>query len=171
MDENTKITPLPTLPAISMAHAQQLIAPEVTNLLAVGTRARPGQPTKRTEAVIEEIVISIACGQSLRAVCQRPDMPGYSTVMKWQMDDPSLVEQFDLAYEYHARTLDDIAEDILAGGPSSTGDFRRDEARVAHLRYRLGKLHRRRFGDKVQIEHSVQPLFVMPSDAIEGDGY
>jgi len=171
MAKNTKTTPTSKLPTVSMAHGQKLIAPEVTDLLAVATKARPGQPTKRTPELIEESVIGIACGKSLRSICQRDDMPGYSTVMTWQMNDPSLVEQFDLAYEFHARTLDDIAEDILAGGPSSTGDFRRDEARVAHLRYRLGKLNRRRFGEKVQVDHIAHQVFVLPGDAIEGEGY
>jgi hypothetical protein len=74
------------------------------------------------------------------AVCQDPALPGYSTFNRWCREDPALLEQVDLAYEFHARTMDDVADDILAGGVCSTGNFLRDKERVAHLRWRLGKL-------------------------------
>jgi hypothetical protein len=129
------------------------------------TRAKMGQPTVRTPEKVEEILDRIACGEALVNICQDPHLPGYSTFNRWQRDDPELLRQVDIAYEFHARTMDDLADGILAGGVGSTGDFKRDEARVAHLRYRLGKLNRRRFGDKVQVEHSIQPIFILPDDA------
>ena len=128
------------------------MTPKVAGEMKQATRARPGQPTKRTPEVVDEILDRIACGEALVNICQDDHLPGYSTFNRWQREDRDLLEQVDIAYEFHARTLDDIADNWLAGGPGSTGDFRRDEARVGHLRYRLGKLNRRRFGDRQQVD-------------------
>ncbi len=142
--------------------------PEVTNLVARVTRDRPGAPTIRTDEMIDEIVMKIACGWSLVAVCQLDHMPAYPTVQRWRMNDPEFAAMLRVAYEAHADTYDDIVEDILAGGPSSTDDFRRDEARVAHIRWRLGKLNNR-FKDKVQVDHTVSNVFVMEQGIIDMD--
>lgn len=164
-------TPSKSLAHFAPSKAQSQQMPVVTNVIRAVTRARPGQPTLRSPELIQDIVERIACGESLMQVCQDDDMPGYSTIQRWCMNDRALLDRIDEAYEFHARTMDDLADDILAGGPTSTGNFRRDEARVAHLRWRLGKINRRRFGDKVQVDHVAHQVFVMPSDAIEGDGY
>ena len=169
MPESKTTTALAVPVNPGVAQSEQM--PAVNNVIRAVTRGRPGQPTKRSPELIELICLRIACGESLMQVCQDDDMPGYSTIQRWCMNDRALLDQIDGAYEFHARTMDDLADDILAGGPTSTGDFRRDEARVGHLRWRLGKLNRRRFGDKVQVDHVAHQVFVMPGDAIEGDGY
>lgn len=160
-----------TTPLTNVATVQVEMMPVVTNLIGKVTRARPGQPTKRTPEIVDEILDRIANGESLIAVCQDSHLPGYSTFNRWQREDPKLLELVDLAYEFHARTMDDIADDMLAGGPTSSGEFRRDEARVAHLRWRMGKLNRRRFGEKVQVDVVDHKVFVLPIDAIDGEGY
>lgn len=135
--------------------AQVALAPKVTNLIAAVTRSRTGQPTKRTEAVVDELLERIGSGETMVAVCQDDHMPGYSTIQAWCKGDPALLESINEAYEWHARVLDDIVDDMLAGGPTSTGDFRRDEARAGHIRWRLGKLNRR-FRDKQEVEQTVK---------------
>lgn len=144
--------------------------PIVNNVIGQVTRARPGQPTKRTPEVVESILDRISCGESLLSVCQDPDLPGYSTFNRWCREDPELLEMVDIAYEFHARTMDDLADDILSGGPTSTGDFYRDKERVAHLRWRLGKLNRRRFGEKVQMDVVQHQPVILDIGVIEGDG-
>ena len=168
--EKTKTTQVPVV-SKGNANACQLVQmPIVTNLIAEVTRPRPGQPTLRNTHLIEEVIDRIACGQSLVAVCQDPTMPGYSTIMRWCQQDRELLAAIDEAYEWHARTLDDIADDMLAGGPTSTGDFRRDEARVAHMRWRLGKINRRRYGDKVQMDVVTHQPVIIDWNTIEGEG-
>ncbi|KQN28088.1 hypothetical protein ASF00_09270 [Sphingomonas sp. Leaf34] len=135
--------------------AQVALAPKVTNLIASVTRSRPGQPTKRNAQIEEELLQRIASGETMVAVCQDDHMPGYSTIQAWCKGDPSLLEAINDAYEWHARVLDDIVDDMLAGGPTSTGDFRRDEARAGHIRWRLGKLNKR-FRDKTQVEQTLR---------------
>lgn len=74
-----------------------------------------------------------------------------------------------IAYEEHAETLDDLADDILSGGVASTGNIIRDKERVAHLRWRLGKLNRR-FRDKVQVDHVQHQPVIIDWNTIEGEG-
>ena len=142
----------------------------VAQAITLATRARPGQPTVRTDEMVIEILDRVACGEALLNVCQDDHLCGYSTFNGWCRKDRELQAAIDLAYEYHARTMDDMADSILAGGIGSTGDFRRDEARVGHLRWRLGKLNAR-FRDKQQIDVVNHQVFVMPTDVIDGEGY
>lgn len=170
-DETKQSKPFHPLQTV---HANQMaLSGPVATSIKTATRGRPGQPTKRTPAVVDEILDRIACGEALVNICQDEHLPGYSTFNRWCREDAALLAQVDVAYEFHARTMDDIADSILAGGVGSTGDFRRDEARVGHLRYRLGKLNRRRFGEKVQVEHTVQEPFIIEGtllDSGEDDG-
>lgn len=149
--------------------AQQALANPVAEAIKLATRARPGQPTKRTPEVVEEILDRIACGEALHAICQDEHLPGYSTFNRWCREDAELLTEVDIAYEFHARTMDDMADSILAGGPGSTGEFRRDEARVGHLRYRLGKLNRR-FREKQQIDVVQHQPVILDWNVIEGEG-
>ncbi len=75
----------------------------------------------------------------------------------------------DVAYEFHARTLDDLADDILSEGVASTGDFQRDKERVAHLRWRLGKLNRR-FREKAQVDIVQHQPVILDWNSIVGEG-
>ncbi|MBD8619738.1 hypothetical protein IFT67_12480 [Sphingomonas sp. CFBP 13728] len=168
MDDTKQTTTL--LPALNPSVEQALQMPIVGNAIAAATRAKPGQPTKRSPEIVDTILDRVACGESLMSVCQDPALPGYSTFNRWCREDPELLEQVDIAYEFHARTMDDIADDILAGGPTSTGDFYRDKERVAHLRWRLGKLNRRRYGDKVQMDVVTHQPVILDLGTIEGEG-
>lgn len=131
------------------------------------TRAKMGQPTKRTEEIVLQILTRISCGESLLQVCQDDDMPGYSTFRRWEREDPELRAAMDAAYEDHARTIDEINEDILRGGIMSTGDRLRDMALVDYNKWKLGKHARRKFGENVKVEHThrVEPI-VLPIEAV-----
>lgn len=142
-----------TLPAVQ-AEQMKLTGP-VAQAIKTSTRARPGQPTIRTREVVEEILDRISCGEALLNICQDAHLPGYSTFNRWQREDAELLRQVDIAYEFHARTMDDMTDGILSGEVGSTGDFRRDEARVAHLRWRLAKLNRRKFAERLEVNQNV----------------
>lgn len=158
--EDTSIT-------LSPAARQSGMMSPVQQQIEQATRPRPGQPTKRTPELIETVLDRIADGRSLLSICQADDMPGYSTFNRWCREDPELLAQVDIAYEFHARTLDDMADDILAGGVGSTGNLVRDKERAAHLRWRLGKLNRR-FRDKTQVDVTVQEPFVLEGWMLPG---
>lgn len=159
----------PQTTALPCVIQQKALAHPVAASIREATRGRPGQPTKRNDAVVEEILDRIANGEALINICQDDHLPGYSTFNRWCREDRALLEMVDVAYEFHARTMDDMADSILSGGIGSTGDFRRDEARVGHLRYRLGKLNRR-FQDKQQIDIVQFKPVILDQGIIQGDG-
>ncbi|MEG8030681.1 hypothetical protein QP179_03310 [Sphingomonas aurantiaca] len=159
----------PNLPVLCAAQVQSAMMSPVQQQIAQATRSRPGQPTKRTPELIDVILDQIADGRSLLSVCQADEMPGYSTFNRWCREDPELLAAVDMAYEFHARTLDDIADDILSGGVGSTGNLMRDKERVAHLRWRLGKLNRR-FRDKVQMDVVQHQPVILDMSTIMGEG-
>lgn len=78
-------------------------------------RAAPvktGRPSKFTQEIAEAICGRIACGESLRKVCERTGMPSLATVMRW-LADPARAqfrEQYVCAREAQA---DKLVEDLL----------------------------------------------------------
>jgi len=166
--DKTQLTNAPN-PLVAAAERQVAMMSPVQAAIQQATRARPGQPTKRTPELIETILDQIACGRSLMSICAEDDMPGYSTVKGWMRVDPELRELVNFAYEEHADTMDDLADDILSGGIASTGDFYRDKERVAHLRWRLGKLNKK-FRDKAQLDIVQHQPVILDLNTIEGEG-
>lgn len=167
MDDTKQTTA--QLTTMTPAAAQSALMSPVQAQIEQATRSRPGQPTKRTPDLIETILDRIADGRSLLSICQADDMPGYSTFNRWCREDAALRAAVDVAYEFHARTLDDMADDILAGGIGSTGNLMRDKERAAHIRWRLGKLNRR-FSDKVQMDVVQHQSVIIDWNTIEGEG-
>ncbi|WP_423301165.1 terminase small subunit-like protein [Sphingobium salicis] len=171
MAKNTSILQDGTVPK----HTQTLMAelvPVVTSITAEATKNRPGQPTKRTEELVEEICSRLECGQALLMICNDPMMPGYRTVMEWQRRDPKLRNRFNDAREEGAYALDDVAELIARKIPGfATGDYRYDDMLVGVLAQRKRYANRKRFTEKVQVEITDQRVFLLPPDAIDGQGY
>jgi len=129
------------------------LVPAVTSITAEATRNKPGQPTKRTDAIVDEICIRLACGEALTMICNDPKMPGYRTVQAWKEKDETLQTRFDKAREEGAYVLDDIAELIARKHPDyASGDFRYDDMLVGVLAQRKRYANRARFGDKTVID-------------------
>lgn len=157
--DNNQLT-IPATTALSPGEKQSALMSPVQAQIDAATRPRPGQPTTRTPEIVDTVLNRIACGRSLMSICGEDDMPGYSTFRGWMRNDPELREAVMIAYEEHAETLDDLADDILSGGVASTGNIIRDKERVAHLRWRLGKLNKR-YREKQQIDVvQVQPVII-----------
>jgi hypothetical protein len=147
------------------------LVPTVVSIAAEATKNRPGQPTKRTDAIIEAICTRLECGEALVMICNDPAMPGYQTVMTWQRNDPDLKARFNEAREEGTYVLDDIAELIARKHPDfATGDFRYDDMLVGVLAQRKRYANRKRFGDKVQIEHQMAQPVILDLGTIEGEG-
>lgn len=134
-------------------------------------KGKPGQPTKFTPEVWEKILEHIAGYGDLIEICSLPDMPAVSTVQRWYRGNEVLYDQMRAAWYDHSMLGHAANINILRGGALSTGDWRRDEALVQENRWFMGKTNRRDFGDKVQVDVVAHQVFVLPGDAIEGQGY
>ena len=118
-----------------------------------------GRPTKYTQELTDIICQRLSEGQSLRTVCKDDDLPCAATVFCWMRTKPEFLEQYEKAKEESA---DALVEDML-----DIADFQADIGNegtavgVAHARLRVdtrkwaaSKLKPKKYGDKIQAEHS-----------------
>lgn len=94
----------------------------------------------------------IAEGESLVKICKNSDMPSYTSVMNWLAADKDglLVERYARAREaqadYRADETIDIADECT--------DANIARIRIDARKWHSGKLAPKKYGDKVQNEHS-----------------
>ena len=126
-----------------------------------------GRPSKRTPEVVDYILEGLSEGKTLTSLCADPDMPNRSTFIDWVNGDRILSQRFA-----HARETgyDVIAEECLKIADFSaldtlisekTGNPQADSEWIARSRLRvdtrlklLAKWYPKKYGDKLDIEHS-----------------
>ena len=146
-------------------------AAELKSTVQQVIKRKPGQPTKFTPEKWTAILECVATYGDLIEVCTAPDMPSVQTVYQWIREDAQLKEDMRGAWEAFSMIGHSVNNNILRGGVLSTGDFRRDEALANQNRWFMSKTNRRDFGEKVQVDVVEHKVFVLPGDAIEGEGY
>jgi len=131
-------------------------------------KRKPGQPTKFTLERWITILETVATYGDLIEVCADPEMPSVQTVYQWIREDPQLKEDMRGAWEAFSMIGHSVNNNILRGGVLSTGDFRRDEALASQNRWFMSKTNRRDFGDKTQVEVTIQEPFVLEGWMLPG---
>jgi len=116
-----------------------------------------------TPALFTTVCDRISKGESLRAVCRDPEMPAKSTVLRWLREMPDLRDQYAAArddlMEYWASDIIEIADDGTLDtmqGLNKYGDenVQRDRLRIDARKWLLSKLAPRKYGDRLEVEHS-----------------
>lgn len=157
---------IPEAKALTIKSAEQLEIVQVTdqsiNQIRELTKPKLGQPTIYSPDLMNTICERIAAGETLLQVCQDPEMPGRRTIYEWKKLYPEVNQMLDAAYEEWAETMDDANEDILRGGIMSTGDKLRDIELVKHNRWRMSRRNRKKFGEKVDVNHTSDIIINVP---------
>lgn len=126
-----------------------------------------------TAAIKARIIDQIVQGDSLRTICTAEDMPAASTVFLWLRDDTAFSEQYARAKEAQVEALVDDILDIADDGSndwmerkSADGQnvgwqengeaMRRSQIRIDARKWLAGKLKPKKYGDKLDVEHSGQ---------------
>ncbi len=131
-----------------------------------------------SEAIAAEICQGLALGQSIRTICNNPDMPEPRSVYRWLIDHPDFAKQYAQAREDAA---DAFAEEIVeiadaecpvdALGRIDSGSVQKQRLRVDARKWIASKLKPRSYGDKVDIalsgNVSVTRTFFNPNDVID----
>lgn len=136
---------------------------------------KTGRPSKFTQALADKICEHVACGMSLRKVCEQSGMPQMRTVLRWLADGEheDFCRQYARAREAQA---DAMAEDLVdlhekAWVPVMIGDtpliidgkpvMTVNKASAAAVRleaenkkWLMGKLKPKKYGDKITQEHT-----------------
>lgn len=114
-------------------------------------------------------IVELLAGESLKRICEREGMPSRVTVRRWMNEDPAFESQCARAREDHAEDIfDEMAEledQVLAG------EVKADAARVviASRQWRLEKLKHRKFGPKVDLNHSGEVKYTKIERVIVGN--
>lgn len=127
------------------------------------TPSRPEWYSDEKAAIICQLLES---GQSLKRICEQPDMPSAGTVHAWVAKRPKFAEIYararDLALDRMAEEVIEIADDgsndtykDAQGNPRIDYDhIQRSKLRFDARRWYLSKLAPRKYGDRVEVEHS-----------------
>jgi hypothetical protein len=107
------------------------------------------------EGAADQITEAISEGVGLVTFLKsRPDLPGYSTVMRWVREIPEFAESYARAREdmadHDADKIADVAQRV------ADGEIDPQAARVAIDAYKwsAGKRRPKRYGDKLEIENT-----------------
>ena len=121
---------------------------------------------KDKDNIFEYVCQEIEKGKALRNVLKDENMPSTSTFYQWLDNDEVKAKQYARATEVRA---DIIFDDILAIADENTNDtsinengievvnndvIQRSRLRIDARKWVLSKLNPKKFGDKIQTEHS-----------------
>ena len=112
------------------------------------TRGR-GRPTKFSDELAATICRRLADGESLRRVCESPDMPSRESVRAWLRDNSDFRDKYAIARQDHADALSDEAMEAVRGATDAASA---SVARVKldAIRWIASKLNPKIYGDKIE---------------------
>lgn len=162
MDDQTPTTIEPN-PIAKLAATAEV----ATERWIEATRKRPGRPSLKTEELVAEIRIRLACGESLRRIAKDDHMPNYSTMKEWRMDDPEFKAITNEAYEELAHTYREIHMDLLMGD-LSLGTHQDNKNAADGIKWQAAKLNRVDFGERVDVTSNgnTLPSVILPTIAL-----
>jgi hypothetical protein len=166
------------MPPIKKPAAKPAATPKKSATKAPKNKAtappRPrGRPGKYTPELANEIVERISKGEPLRQICRDDHMPEWRTIYDWQAADKAFSARIA-----HARELGEeaIAQDCLDIADNATNDWmekqgkdgtelyqlngehiQRSKLRIETRLKLLAKWNPRKWGEKVDLNHGVQP--------------
>lgn len=111
-----------------------------------------GRPSSYTKEVVDDICMLLAEGESLRKVCERPEMPSLSMVFRWLNENADFRDQYARAREAQTESM---LEDVLMIADGATPeDVQVAKLRVEARKWAMSKLAPKKYGDKVTQEIS-----------------
>lgn len=110
-----------------------------------------GRPTDLTDELAERICEALSEGKSLREFCLLESNPGYSTVMRWLMQNEVFRDKYRAAREYQAHNDADRMNQIIE--QVASGELTPDKGRVMMdgLKWTAGRRLPKVYGDKLAL--------------------
>lgn len=111
------------------------------------------------------ILLEIEEGASLRSILRREDMPNQNTFFEWLHNDEEKSKQYaratekraDVIFEEILEIADETSRDTIYTDKGETPNsewMQRSRLRVDARKWMLGKMNPKKYGDKIQTEHS-----------------
>lgn len=132
-----------------------------------------GRPSIYTQELADRICAELAGGKSMRTVCKQDDMPSMDCVFRWLREKPEFNEQYVKAKAESADALVEEMMDIADNGENDwmvrhgkdgeeswvvNGEHvQRSRLRLDTRKWIASKLKPKKYGDKLDMNHGVQP--------------
>lgn len=107
-----------------------------------------GRPSAKTPQVVEEIINRLANGEALARICRDEHMPHFSTVWRWEDDDPEFRKLSLRAREHGTHYM---ADDCLRIADDEDLDPADKRVRIDTRIRLIGKWNAKVYGDKTLI--------------------
>ena len=116
----------------------------------------PGRPSLYSAATAEVICARIADGEGLRSICRDEAMPGRQTVMDWLNSQGLQFDEFRAKYARARELQGDLLDEQIqqVADVATPEDVQVAKLRVETMKWRAAKLNPKKYGDKIQTEHS-----------------
>ena len=133
-------------------------------ILTGSKQSKLGRPVKKPDPVIvENLLVHVANGGTVRAFCREKHNPSYNTIYRWLDKDKELMTRFTYTSRFlGARAIAEEALELVDTIPPVIGDgdnARMDNAHVNWMRSRadlrlklLSKWYPQEYGEKVGID-------------------
>lgn len=123
-----------------------------------------GRPSKYTPAIVDEICERLGNGEPLREICRSDHMPHWNTVYDWMDADKALSGRIARAREKGEEAIAQQCLEIADELPQRTGFGNIDSGDIQHKKLRietrlklLAKWNPKKWAEKVDLNHGVQP--------------
>lgn len=117
--------------------------------------ANIGRPSKYTEELANEICIRLIAGESLRQVCSDPEMPDRQTILNWAYDNDTFSAKYARARMLQADAQFDDMQAVEARVLDGELEPNAGRTVLNNMQWRLSKLSRGRYGDKLDLTAKV----------------
>lgn len=161
-------------PPAKLPSTQKIHKPTIAKQAKPPVVKRPtGRPSKFTPELADEIVRRLSAGEPLRQICRDDHMPNWTVVYDWQKTRPDLSQRIAQARELGE---DAIAQECLEIADNARNDWMESHGQDGETAYKLNgehvqrsklrietrlkllaKWNPRKWGEKVDLNHGVQP--------------
>ncbi len=128
------------------------------------SKKKTGRPSKYTDDLANEIAIRISEGEPLRQICRDEHMPHWTVVYDWMASNSQFSlriaqarEKGEEAIAQECMAIADEPPSRTAMGSIDSGDVQHKKLRIETRLKLLAKWNPRKWGEKVDLNHGVQP--------------
>lgn len=109
-----------------------------------------GRPSDYTPELAATICTLLAEGHPLVEICQRPEMPGLSTVYRWLIAHPEFRELYAQGREWQADTMADRAVMMATRGGMAISDPAAARVQLDAIKWAAAKFNKK-YADKTNL--------------------
>jgi hypothetical protein len=121
----------------------------------MATKKKTGRPSDYLPEVASDICALLADGESLRKVCERPEMPNKATVFRWLAEHEQFRDQYRVATETRADAIFEEMFDIADEVKEDAAAVSKARLRVDTRKWALSRMNPKKYGEKLsqEIDH------------------